>query len=203
MKLLSDIALHQAGKVKIFLTLWERTFEHEGKVKPYFMVSRGDKIVPHEEKRPDAVVVVATIDHNNEKKLVMIKEYRIPIGIQELSFPAGLIEDKDYQDGADHELAARKAAIRELKEETGLDLEVLSVSPPNLYSSAGLTNESIIYVFGKATGVPSKNYLETNEVIDTLFVSKKDAETLMNNGGDFAHSKTAFPFLWAFAGNVL
>jgi ADP-ribose pyrophosphatase len=194
--------LHMAGNGKrVFLTLWSRDFEHHGKTGTYFMVTRGEKVIPHEEKGPDAVVIVATFDYKGEMLLVMTNEFRIPLGTRELGFPAGLIEKSDYDHTNSHREAAMRAAVREFKEETGLDLEVTETSPPNLYSSAGLTNESIMYVFGRATGEPSKKNLEHDEDIDTLFLTRQEAEKLLQS--DLAHSKTAWPFLRAFTKNAL
>ena len=196
--------LHKAGNSKrVFLTLWKRIFDHKGKEGTYFMVSRGDKISPHHEKRPDAVVIVATINVEGEDRLVVTNEFRIPLGVRELGFPAGLIDENDYRDNATNAEAARRAAIRELKEETGVDLEVTEVSPSNLYSSAGLTNESVTYVFGKATGVLSQDGLEEDEDIETMLVSRPEVEKLLHSEGDFAHSKSAWPLLWAFVRKAL
>ena len=178
----------------------EITYEHNEKQSAYFMVTRGSSIVPHTEKKPDAVVVCATYEDNCEPKLLMASEFRTPIGTRELGFPAGLIDEKDYLEGMDPRVAAINAAIREVKEETGLDLEVTDVSPPNLYSSAGLTDESITYVFGKVTGEVSKAGLEGGEDIEVMLLSQSEAAYLVKeNMPELAHSKTAWPFLLMFS----
>lgn len=204
MDIKNAIPLYKAGNgKKVFLTLWARYFEHKGKQHEYFMVTRGEKIVPHEKKAPDAVVIVAKFFYNEEDHLVLTSEFRVPLGVRELGFPAGLIDESDYLGHATNQEAAARAAVREFKEETGLELEITEFSPPNLYSSAGMTNESVMYVFGKANGTPSKDYLENNEDIETLLVSRTEAAKLLCSDERFAHSKTAWPFLWAFAKNVL
>ena len=67
------------------------------------------------EDRIDAVIIVATFVDNAtaEDKLVVIKQFRVPLNDYVYEIPAGLIDD-----GEDFETTVR----RELKEETGLDL---------------------------------------------------------------------------------
>lgn len=209
MKIKDCVPIHKVGNGKrVFLTIWSLIFDHKGREGTYYMVARGENLVSHQEKKPDAVVVVATLDYTDsdgktETKLVLTSEFRIPLRTREIGFPAGLIDDNDYSNNASLREAAIKAAVRELKEETNLDLEVTDVSPPNLYSSAGMTNESITYVFGKAYGTPSQEHLEPSEDIETILATRSDVEAMLYSEGDFAHSKTAWPFLWAFAKNAL
>lgn len=205
MKVLTTTPLYEARKGdRTFLTMHSRTFEHKGRTSEYFMVTRGTEIVPHAQKCPDAVVVVATLMKDGEKHLVMTSEFRVPLGIRELGFVAGLIDTADYNGGATHREAAIVAAIREMREETGLDLKVTDVSPANLYSSAGLTNESVTFVFGEASGEISDANLEAGEDIQTVLISQSEASNICRAESDeYGHSKTAWPFLWAFARNAL
>ena len=67
------------------------------------------KCVTGEFKIPDAVVIVPF--HTAEKKIVITREYRVPLADYEYGFPAGLIDAGEN---------IEQAACRELKEETGL-----------------------------------------------------------------------------------
>lgn len=185
---------------RTFLTMFEAQYTHNDRQGGYFFVSRGDKYIPLKEKKPDAVVIVAyCTDENKERKLVLTSEYRIPIGGREISFPAGLIEQADFDATETSREAAINAAKREFKEETGLELEVVSVSPGNLYSSGGMTNESVCIVMGKATGTPSKAGLEVSEDIDVLLWDKDDlTKAIISPQPDWYFSKVAWPFIWAF-----
>ena len=104
----------------------------------------------------DAVVIIPLLKDGRKRKLVAIKEFRIPIGDYEYAFPAGLY---------DHNETAEAVAKRELKEETGLKLtKVLYVSPPCV-SSAGLSDESVVYVVCECTGEVSNAGNEGSEDI--------------------------------------
>lgn len=89
------------------------------------------------------VAIVAVTD---DKKLVLVEQYRPPVGRAVIELPAGLAGDIPYQE--DEPLVA--AARRELKEETGYEARhwaCLGEGP----SSAGLTSEVI--TFFHATGL--------------------------------------------------
>lgn len=80
-----------------------------------------------------AVVIVAV---TSEGQLVLVEQYRIPLGRRVIELPAGLVGDGT---GGEHEELA-DAARRELLEETGYEaarLEYLADGP----SSAGLADE--------------------------------------------------------------
>lgn len=119
---------------------------------------------------PDAVVIVPF--HKNKEKLVIIKEFRVPLGGFQYGFPAGLVDPGETAD---------QAVQRELKEETGLDLlTILKTSPP-VYSSSGMTDESVSMVYVECNGTPSAEGNEASELIETLFVSPEEAGVLCGN----------------------
>ena len=195
MEILSTKILAQASKgSRIFLSLVERTFSHKGRESSYFFAIRGDTVGTA--KRPDAVVIVA-VTEEEEPRLVLTSEFRIPIGCREISFPAGIIDKEDFAQGSVRQ-AAIAAATRELKEETGLDFHPMEVSPANLYSSAGMTNESVTFVFGKATGSPSTDGNEAMEDIEVRLVTLGEMIDMMDNQPDLNFSKTAWPLMWAY-----
>jgi ADP-ribose pyrophosphatase len=142
-----------------WLNLFERCVKTNDKLHSWLFVSRQSNPELASQKKPDAVVIVAMTD---DHKIVVTREYRVPIGDYEIGFPAGLIEEGQTPE---------EAAIREMKEETGMDLKVIHVSE-NLFSSAGMTNESIVYVFGHASGVVSSEHLQENEDIQVSLQDK-------------------------------
>ena len=74
--------------------------------------------------------------HTSENKLVITREYRVPLDDYEVGFPAGLVDAGE---------SVEQAVRRELKEETGLNLSRVICTSPPLYPSAGMTDESVIH----------------------------------------------------------
>ena len=119
---------------------------------------------------PDAVIIVPY--HTVENKLVITREYRVPLADYEYGFPAGLI------DGAE---SIEQTARRELLEETGLRLtRFLKISPP-VYSSAGMTDESVAMVYAECEGKPSTAGNQSSELIEVQLVNRIQADHLCSN----------------------
>jgi 8-oxo-dGTP pyrophosphatase MutT (NUDIX family) len=192
---------------RCWLAMHELVMEDAGKERKYFFVTRGDVVVPPHEKKPDAVVIIAFTGEGEDQKMVLTSEYRVVIGSREIGTPAGLIDAADYEGCSPITLcgskkvdtvaaAACRAAIREFKEETGMDFTPTEVSPDNLYCTAGMTNESICIVIGKASGTPSKEFLEEHEDINTMMLNREEIMALMESH-DLPIAKHVWPFLWS------
>lgn len=125
-----------------------------------------------EEGKIDAVIIVAT--HIDENKLVVIKQFRVPLNDYVYEIPAGLIDA-----GEDFETTVR----RELKEETGLDLVQIDYekTKSKLYISTGMTDESVALVYCSCNGEISDDDLEDDEDIEVLLVSKEEAKEMITS----------------------
>lgn len=121
----------------------------------------------------NAVVIAAIVGHGGaEPKLVVTKEFRVPIGGYEFGCPAGLIDGKE-----DPVTTAR----RELKEETGLTVKkVLRKPSPLIYNSAGLTGEAVHMVYVEAQGDISQAGNEESEDITTYLMTRDEIRKLMD-----------------------
>lgn len=171
-----------------WLNVVQSKFEHKDKKGNWLFVSRNkdlDKI-----PKPDAVIIVATIRQDGELFLVLTKEFRIPVGDYEYGFPAGLVDENEL---------VTNAAVREFKEETGLDLSIKLVSPWALYSSAGLTDETVQFVMGTASGEISDKYLESSEDIEVIIASKEKVQELIDSG--LPLGAKAWSIMWMFCNN--
>jgi ADP-ribose pyrophosphatase len=158
------------AKVK-FVTLFAvKYLDRKGTLKHWHMVSRGDqpKCITNDNRRPDAAIIVPY--HAREDKLVVIREYRVPVGDYMYGFPAGLLDPGE-------DLAV--AAGRELHEETGLDLSTVYRHSPAIYSSAGITDEAIAMVFAEVTGTPSIRGNEDSEDIEIFLMDRKEVGLLL------------------------
>jgi len=95
---------------------------------------------PHKKANGVAIVPIlkSRFDSNNANaSIILVSQYRPPVGKECLELPAGLVDEGEDESNA---------ALRELKEETGYEGDVTSVSPI-VFSDPGLTNASCRYVF--------------------------------------------------------
>jgi ADP-ribose pyrophosphatase len=152
------------------LNLYEISYiNQKGIEKSWQIASRAEKpkCVTGQFNIPDAVVIVPF--HIEKDKLVIIKEFRVPLGGYQYGFPAGLVDKGE---------TVQQTCTRELKEETGLSVtRVKKISPP-VYSSSGMTDESVSMVYVECDGTPSNKGNEGSEDITTIFVSPKKASEL-------------------------
>jgi len=152
-----------------WLNLFKVTYKNsKGKLCNWVFVSR--KKSPYKDSKPDAVVLVATVNTPEGKKLVVTKEYRASINDYEYGFPAGLI---------DPGMTVDETVKKELKEETGLDLVSIGDKSNQVFSSAGLSEESVIIVFVEAAGEISVDYQEEIEDIETFLYDIDDIRKLL------------------------
>ena len=128
---------------------------------------------------PDAVLMIPF--HRTQEKLVLIREYRVPLAGFQYEFPAGLID-------AGETIAA--ASRRELKEETGLDLTRIHHVSPVLYSTAGMTDESLVLVYCDCDGKPSSSDNQGTETIEVVFASAAKAKQLLSDCSQMMDVKT-------------
>lgn len=160
-----------------FLNFYHAVYENKlGQEKNWFIASRKPEEVmrkqcfEHKEDQVDAVLIVAI--HESSSKLVLVKQYRVPLNDYIYELPAGLIdEEEDF----------KVSVARELKEETGLQLVAIDEkrSRQKVYLSPGMTDESVHMVYCTCTGELSKAYLEADEDIEPLLISKEKAKELL------------------------
>ncbi len=144
-------------------------------------------------------VVIYPILRDDPDKIVMIRQYRYPLGDYLYELPAGLIDAGETPD---------IAAVRELKEETGLSFEVYTGGDAAyrrpFFMGAGFTDESCNAVFGYASGAISHDQLEDTESIRVLIVDKEEAHRILREEKvsiraayllmNFLHSDKSAPF---------
>ncbi len=138
----------------------------------------------------DGVVIAAVVHRPEGTRLLVTREFRLPIGRHELSLPAGLID-------AGESIAT--AATRELHEETGLTLtKIFHVSPP-VASSAGLSDECVCLLYGEAAGTLARDFQTEHEDIESRFLSLDDIQAILRAPGTDVISSRLYPMLVGFA----
>lgn len=160
-----------------FLNFFTFDVTHKnGRQAQYFVASRAKskedlKAVTHE-NHPDGVVIY-TVYGPKKDRVVLIRQYRYPLNDYVYEFPAGLVEPgEDFNE----------AAVRELKEETGLDMEPIRVS--KIYSeprftTVGMTDESCATVYGYASGTCSLKGLEESEELEIVLADKEEVRRIL------------------------
>ncbi|MDO4614169.1 MAG: NUDIX hydrolase [Lachnospiraceae bacterium] len=160
-----------------FLNLYELdTTKKTGEPGKYYVASRAkspqDMQLSHKEIIPDGVVMYALAGEQHDR-VVLIRQFRWPLGDFVYEFPAGLVEPGEEY----HE-----AAVRELEEETGLKLTVVPVDPmyevPR-YNSTGMTDESCAFVYGYAEGDIKNQHLEDTEEIEVVLADREEARRIL------------------------
>lgn len=155
-----------------FLSFYEMEAVHrDGSSSPYYMASRNDDgtsltAVTHT-VRPNGVTIYSLL----EDKVVLVRQYRYPLGGYVYEFPAGLVEPGE--DIAD-------AAVREMYEETGLVFTPIpSPFSRPYFSSVGMTDESCCLVFGRCQGTPTSIHQENTEDIQVVLADRAECRRIL------------------------
>lgn len=160
-----------------FLNLYHMdALDNEGKIFDYYFASRNrEEELPLKtgEIRQNGIVIYALLKED-PSKIVMIRQYRYPLGTYLYELPAGLI-DLGENPG--------QAAARELKEETGLDFEPFEGADPAYvrpyFLGAGLTDETSTSVYGYAKGDISEKFAERTESIEVILADRQEAKRIL------------------------
>lgn len=162
-----------------FLGLYDAEYKNrKGEDRHWVIASRKDlktlkeQFFEGKKAKQDAVIIAAL--HKEEKKIVCIRQFRIPLNDYVYELPAGLIDGDE---------SIEVAAKRELKEETGLELISINheKTKENVYASAGMTDEAAAIVFCSCQGEISKDYMEADEDIEPFLLSQEEAKKLITS----------------------
>ncbi len=105
---------------------------------------------------------------------MLLRQYRYPLDDVLYELPAGLIDAGETPECA---------AIREMKEETGLSFEVYTGGDAAyrrpFFMGAGFTDESCNAIFGYASGAISRREQEDTESIQVLVAGKDEVRRIL------------------------
>ena len=188
MKIKEAIKLAESKWLNLFDIRW---VDKLGNNRSWQMVSRKSepKYYTGQFEPGDAVVVVPY--HTGYDKLVITREFRVPLGDYEYGLPAGLIEKGESVEQATH---------RELTEETGLAVTRFTRISPPVYTTTGISDESVMMVYVECTGEPSSRFNTRSEEIEVIFVSPQDADALCRRN-DLKFDAKAWLVIFNFATN--
>lgn len=123
-----------------------------------------------------AAIIAIDVDPDGTRHVLLVSQYRVPLGKFSLEIPAGLVGDDEGSEGE----GAEAAALRELEEETGYTAERME-NLGQFYSSPGMVSEAftLLRAHGLAKvseggGTDSENILVHRVALSDLprFVAK-------------------------------
>jgi ADP-ribose pyrophosphatase len=121
---------------------------------------------------PDGVVIYSLYGDKYDK-VVLIRQFRYPLGGYVYELPAGLVDPGETY---------HTAAVREMKEETGLTLrpiEVDNIYQKPYFTTVGMTDESCGTVYGYASGEISEKYQEAGEEIEVVLADREEVKRIL------------------------
>lgn len=160
-----------------FLNMYElRGTNKVGHPFQYFVASRAEKEnqlkIRTRTNTADGVIMYSLYGEKHDR-VVLIRQYRYPIGDFIYEFPAGLVEKNEN---------FRQAAIREMHEETGLTFKPLDVDPmyeEPRFTTVGLTDESCAMVYGYSEGQLSTRFLEESEELQIVLADRDEVTRIL------------------------
>lgn len=160
-----------------FLNLYEMdALTKSGNPFHYYFSSRDDvddiKLNTHSNQASGMAIYAVT--EEKPHRLVVIRQYRYPMDEYLYELPAGLIEKGETDE---------EAAIREMKEETGLDfipyLDGEKAFRRPFYLAQGFSDELDSTVFGMVKGTVNQETLEDTEEIEVHLIEKQEAARIL------------------------
>ncbi len=147
----------------------------DGHAAPYYVASRAKSIeqlkaVSHRND-PDGVILYGVYGEKKDA-VVLIRQYRYPLGGYVYEFPAGLVEPGEDM---------LEAGIREMYEETGLQftpVEAGAYSRP-FFTTVGMTDESCGTIYGYCSGKPSSAHQEGSEDIQVVLADREECRRIL------------------------
>lgn len=161
-----------------FLNLYHiDAVDTEGKDFNYYFASRNDendiKMKTHDVK-PEGIVIYG-VRLETKPKLVLIKQYRYPLDAYIYELPAGLVDGDE---------TPAEAAVREMREETGLEMTVYEGGAAfyrrPFYMGPGFTDEMSSAVFGTVTGTPNLDSKESTEDIQVVLADRDEVRRILS-----------------------
>ncbi|MGD8357204.1 MAG: NUDIX hydrolase [Lysobacterales bacterium] len=124
--------------------------------------------------RSNASAVVVLVAVTKERELLLVEQFRKPVGTRVLELPAGLVGDLN-----DPDEPLLEAARRELEEETGYrpgGMKLLMECP----SSAGMSDENLAFILAHDCERVGPGGGDDSEEIEVVIVSLEDADGLLD-----------------------
>ncbi|MBR2047045.1 MAG: NUDIX hydrolase [Oscillospiraceae bacterium] len=159
-----------------FLNLYELDARTRGgNAISYYVASRakGTQRLKAVSGHRDADGVILYGVYGEEKdRLVLVRQYRYPLGDYIYEFPAGLVEPGEN---------VAEAGIREMFEETGLNFTPVRGGDCErpFFTTVGMTDESCGLCFGYCSGTPTSDHQEDTEDIQVVLADRAECRRIL------------------------
>lgn len=127
-------------------------------------------------------------------RLVMVRQYRPITNTYEIEFPAGLAKQGELP---------KDCAMRELKEETGLDVISMNCILPPRHSATGLTDERTAIYVAIVEGNLNTIGLEESEELELLTIPIEDIPKFVANNNVCQRDSMIALYVYADIENIL
>jgi ADP-ribose pyrophosphatase len=184
--------IHQVTNEKFLNFYTLDTIKKTGEPGRYFLSSRAPSVeeleIVRKETKADGVAMYVICGEKKDKVL-LIRQFRWPIGNYVYEFPAGLVDEGE---------SLREAAVREVWEETGLKMTPLDVDymyERPYYMTDGMTDEACAMVYGYAPDEIKKQHLEDSEEIEVIIADREEVRRILREervAGNAAHELMHF-----------
>ncbi|MCD7955311.1 MAG: NUDIX hydrolase [Lachnospiraceae bacterium] len=160
-----------------YVNLYELDVENsKGHAGKYYVSSRAKSVenleLSTKEQSPDGVIIYSLYGEKHDR-VVLIRQYRYTIDNYIYEFPAGLVEPGENY---------HAAAVREMREETGLTLHPITVDTiyeKPYYTTIGMTDECCGTVYGYADGMISSDLQEKSEEIEVVIADRDEVRRIL------------------------
>jgi ADP-ribose pyrophosphatase len=142
-----------------WVNLFAAEYEHNEHTGRWVFASRKER--PHLAATADAILVVGVLRNPGEPpRLVLIREFRVPVGDYVIGLPAGLLEPGE---------AVEETVRREVREETGLEVVAFKRITQPLFSTSGMSDEAAGMAFVDVRGRVQPQ-LEASEELEVVLL---------------------------------
>ncbi|NBR06463.1 MAG: NUDIX hydrolase [Planctomycetes bacterium] len=121
-----------------WLNLFVAEYTHDQHHGKWVYASRKTKRYSKDDASEAVIIVPILKQKGKPNKLVVIKEFRVPLGCYTYGFPAGLVDPGE---------SIESTIKREMIEETGFEVSKINKLTKPLHSSMGLTDEAITMAY--------------------------------------------------------
>ena len=114
----------------------------------------------------------AVLARREDGNFVLVRQYRKPVECDVLEIIAGMLDEGESPD---------RCASREVKEETGYDVKLLS-KLGEVWSSPGYSSECIHVFFAELSGAAGESQLDEDEMLEVVVLDEAAIEAMIRSG---------------------